>query len=347
MKSRIQFILIIALIATISILTSCTSSNEQETKQILPVNIKIQTVTKTLLTDAIHIAGTVKAYEDINISPEEGGVVKEWIVKKGQHVKKGELIGTLKDEVIKAGLDAADAQYNIAEMNLRSQKGVYEEKGISEVQYKSMVYNRDAAKANADLLRARWEHTQIKSPIDGILENTIPYAGEFAPPGVPIARVVNTSTVKVQAEVPERYARVLSLGTNTVITFDALPGDTLRGAISYVGATVSPVNRTIIIEIVISNPFKKLKPEMVANVMIMLETKNDAIVVSEDIIQLVDRDRYIIYIEKDGKAEERQILLGGRENNMVEVTQGLHEGDHLIIAGFHKLVNGSPVAISE
>ena len=71
------------------------------------VNVKIEIVKPTRLVDAIQVAGTVKAFEDVNISPEEGGVIKEWKVKKGQRVQKGDLLVVLRDELVKAGLDAA------------------------------------------------------------------------------------------------------------------------------------------------------------------------------------------------------------------------------------------------
>jgi len=130
-----------------------------------------------------------------------------------------------------------------------------------------------------------------------------------------------------------------------VVNFDALPGDTLRGAVTAVGASVSPANRTLSVEIVAPNPFDKLKPDMVAKVRMVRQANLKAVLVSENIVQLVDRDRHVVYVEVDGKAVERKVTLGGRQGNSVEVTDGLREGDHLIVAGFQQLVDGSPVVI--
>jgi membrane fusion protein (multidrug efflux system) len=99
------------------------------------------------------------------------------------------------------------------------------------------------------------------------------------------------------------------------------------------------------VEIVMPNPFRKLKPEMVAKVKFLRETKNNAILVSENIVQLVDRDRIIVYVENGGKAEERRLKLGGRQGIMVEVLDGLKLGDHLIVTGYQKLVDGTTVAV--
>jgi membrane fusion protein (multidrug efflux system) len=333
------------LIALLSL--SCHKSETSNGQTIQPVNVQIEILKPRVLVDAIQVAGTVKAYEDVNMSPEEGGILSEWKVAKGQRVKKGDLVVVLKDDMLKAGWNAAEAQYRMAELNLEAQRKVYEEHGISELQFKNLQYARDAAKANADLMKARWEHTQLRSPIDGIVDNTIPNKGDFVPPGVPIARVVNTSLVKIQAEVPELYAGSINVGTPSVIIFDALPGDTLWGKVSFVGSTVSAMNRTLAIEILLSNSPQRLKPEMVAKVKLLRETKQDAILVSANVVQLVDRDRTVAYVENAGKAEERTLKLGGRQGIMVEVLEGLNAGDHLIVTGYQKVVDGSPVIVTQ
>jgi membrane fusion protein (multidrug efflux system) len=311
------------------------------------VNVRIEPLKMSLLVDAIQVAGTVKASEDANLSPEEGGVVKEWKARKGQNVKKGDLVIILRDEVIKAGFDAANAQYKMAELNLEKQRKVFDEQGISELQMKTMEYTRDAAKANADLMMARWERTQIRAPFDGTVDNIIPNAGDFAPPGVPVARVVNTSTIKIQADIPEMYSGSVPVGSPAIVSFDALPGDTLRGKVSFVGSTVSSANRALQIEIVVPNPFRKMKPEMVAKVKVLREMKSNALLVSENIIQLVDRERSVVYVENGGKAEERRLKLGGRQGIMVEVLEGLKAGDHLIVSGYQKVINGTPVIVTQ
>jgi membrane fusion protein (multidrug efflux system) len=338
-----------ALVMLSALLLSSCGKQETNTNgnKVQPVNVRIETLKPSRLVDAIQVAGTVKASEDANLSPEEGGVVKEWKARKGQTVKKGDLVIVLRDEVIKAGYDAATAQYKMAELNLEKQQKVFDEQGISELQMKNLEYTRDAAKANADLMKARWERTQIRAPFDGIVDNIVPNEGDFAPPGMPVARVVNTSTIKIQADIPEMYSGSVTVGSAAIVAFDALPGDTLRGKVNFVGSTVSSANRALQVEIVVVNPYRKIKSEMVAKVKILRGTKPNALLVSENLVQLVDRDRTIVYVENNGKAEERRLKLGGRQGIMVEVLEGLNAGDHLIVSGYQKVINGTPVNVTQ
>jgi membrane fusion protein, multidrug efflux system len=348
MKSLTRFFAIVMVMLTAAVFFSCGKKEAaNNADKIQPVNVRIEILKPSRLVDAIQVAGSAKAMEDANLSPEEGGVVKEWKATKGQAVKKGDLIVVLRDEVMKAGYDAADAQYKMAELNLQKQRKVFDEQGISELQIKNIEYTRDAARANADLMKARWERTQIRTPFDGTVDNTIPNPGDFAPPGVPLARVVNTSILKIQADIPEMYSGSIPLGALAVITFDALPGDTLRGKVNFIGATVSSANRALGVEIVLPNPYRKIKADMIAKVRILRESKPNALLVSENLTQLVDKDRTIVYVENNGKAEERRLRLGGHQGIMVEVLEGLKAGDHLIVSGYQKVINGSPVIVTQ
>ncbi|MCX6132562.1 MAG: efflux RND transporter periplasmic adaptor subunit [Ignavibacteriales bacterium] len=348
MTSITRFLAAFLMMVTALFLSSCGKQEKpNDTTKIQPVNVRIEILKPSRLVDAIQVAGTVKASEDANLSPEEGGVVKEWKASKGQSVKKGDLIITLRDEVIKAGYDATNAQYKMAELNLEKQKKVFDEQGISELQLKNLEYGRDAAKANADLMKARWERTQLRAPFDGVVDNIGPNVGDFAPPGVPAARIVNTSIVKIQADIPELYSGSVPVGCPTIITFDALPGDTLRGKVSFVGSTVSAANRALQVEVVVTNPYRKIKSEMVAKVRVLRITKPNALLVSENIVQLVDRDRTIVFVENGGKAEERKLKLGARQGIMIEVLEGLNPGDHLIVTGYQKVINGSLVIVTQ
>jgi membrane fusion protein (multidrug efflux system) len=348
MKQLMQSTLLIFVMLSAAGLTSCKKEETAAVAQaVQPVNITVQTIKPSTMIDGIQVSGTVKAFEDVMMSPEDGGIVKEWRKKKGERVREGDIIVILKDEVIKASYEAADAQYKMAQLNVEKQQSVYEQQGISELQYKNMLYGRDAAKANADLMKARWERTQLRSPINGVVDYTMPSVGEMAPPGMPICRVVNTSTIKVQGEIPEMYSGMIRIGTPVSVTFDAVPGEQLNGKVSFVGSTVSAANRTMAVEILLPNPHGKLKPEMVAKVSLVKQRKTNAILVSENVVQLVDRDRHIVYVEKNGTAEERRVTIGGRQANLVEITSGLALGDKLVVTGYQKLVNGSPVVITE
>jgi membrane fusion protein (multidrug efflux system) len=344
----VPLLALLALGAAAVMFTGCGGESQGATPEELPgLTVRVETVSPAPLKDAISVAGIVKAAEDVMLSPEEGGVVKEWKVEKGQRVAKGQVIVVLKDEVIKASYDAAVAQYEMAEMNYSKQQKVYEEQGISDLQYQNLRLGRDAAKANADLMKARWERTQIKSPVDAVLDEQYFDEGEFAPPAMPIAHLVNLSTLKIAAEIPERYAAVIGAGAPILVTFDAFPGDTLRARLNFVGSTVNANNRALIVEAILPNFTGRLKPEMIGKVLVLRSSKESALLVPEIAVQLVDRDRYVVFVEENGKAVQRVVRLGAREGSRVEVLSGLRSGNRLIVTDMQKLTDGTSVRVAE
>jgi membrane fusion protein (multidrug efflux system) len=348
----VQVVILATLLLALSVgIVACGSSDAKTNgsstaRQEQAVGVRVQEVQPKPFAEALQATGIIKAYEDVMLSPEEGGVVKEWNVQKGDRVSKGQVLAVLNDELLQANYNAARSQYQIAELNFQKQKSVYEEHGISELQIKSAEYTRDAAKAAADLALARLERTRLRSPIDGVLNDRFVDEGEFAPSAMPIAHLVNNSRIKVAAEVPENYAAGLTVGSIISFTVDAYPEDTLTGTIRYVSSSINPNNRTLTVEAVLANPGGKLKPEMIARVRILRSEKRSAVLINQTVVQQVDRGRYVVYIEKNGKAEERRVKLGGRQGNMVQVLEGLDAGDRLIVSGFQKLVNGQLVSVS-
>jgi membrane fusion protein (multidrug efflux system) len=350
MKQIQSITALIAGLAFSLLLASCGTSNadeSQEAGQTDAVTVRIKEVRPTPFADVIQVPGAIESYQDVQLSPEEGGVIREWVARKGQWVKKGDILCILNDDVIKATYDAALAQYKIAELNYEKQKNVYDENVISELQYKSAMYNRDAAKAQADLMAARLERTRVRSPINGILNERFREAGEYAPPAVPVAHVVNVGSIKVVTDVSERFAGTITVGDDATVIPDAFPEDSLKGRVIFVGSSVSSNNRTIPVEISIANPAGRLKPEMITRVRIVRSVRLDAIIVDQSLVQQVDRDKNVLYVEVNGKAEERIVTLGARQDNLVEITRGLQPGDHLIISGYQLLVAGQSVTIEQ
>ncbi len=351
MKNATIIIGTLVVMAASLVVSSCGNSNAEtdenaaEKKQAQPIAVKVTELQPAPYGKEFVVMGIAKAYEDIMLSPEEGGVVKEWKYAKGAYVPKNAVVVVLKDELLKAGYEAALAQFKMAELNYQKQKKVYEEQAISELQFKDAQYNYESAKAAMELAKARLERTRLRAPVAGYLDQRMADPGEMAPPGVPLARIVDASRLRVQGEVPEHYAPEVRLGTPVRLVFDALPGDTISGRISYVGASVSSSNRALPVEVIIPNPSKKIKPEMVGKMIVRISGTRKALLVPQHVLQQVDTDRLVVYVEENGVARERRVTTGSRNGNTVEILSGLRPGDRVIVQGYQDLVDGQPVEV--
>jgi membrane fusion protein, multidrug efflux system len=347
--NRLTLSIVIALAASSFFLASCgkkeAAKNETKERASQVVNVKTETVVLTDFTETVQVSGTVASFEDVKIPAEEGGRVVKWLVEKGARVKKGQVLAQMDDALLKAGYDAANAAYKIAETNFQKQQKVFAEQGISDLQIKTFEYQRDAAKAQSDLMKSRWEKMQVKSPIDGVLNNRFVNAGEMIGPGMPIAHVVNMNRLKVAAGIPERYANSFKVGDAVRFTVDAIPGETFAGKVGFAAASINRDNRTLPTEIFVTAANQKLKPDMIAVIKVTLSSRPNCVVVSEDYIQKSDQNRFVVFVDNHGIAEERHIKVGATNGGKVLVEEGLKEGDHVITLGFQNVANGQKIKV--
>ncbi len=148
------------------------------------------------------------------------------------------------------------------------QEQIYKEKVISELQFLNSKYERDAAKANYELIKARYERTFIKAPFTGIVDARFAEIGEMVLPGSPVVSVVSMYKIKLEAGVPENYVNMVKKGDSVKVVFKDLNNSVYYEKVSYVGNTISTDNRTFPIEINIDNRDGKIKPELSAQIYI-------------------------------------------------------------------------------
>jgi len=127
------------------------NNNSESTVYVKTVKLKSES-----FVDYISLLGVAKAFYHSNLSSEEGGKIKEFLKNKGSFVRKDEVILVLGNEVLKSNMDAAKAHYDMAENNFLRQEQIYKENVISELQFLNSKYERDAAKANYELIKARY-----------------------------------------------------------------------------------------------------------------------------------------------------------------------------------------------
>lgn len=313
------------------------------------INVETVNLQPSTFTEVIQLTGTVQASQDVTISAEESGVVREILVEKGSWVRAGEPMFRLDDELLRAQVDQAEALSAMARETWERRKRLYEEDQVgSELVYLEAKYGAEQAAANLRLLQERLRRTVITAPIAGILESREIEVGTMVAAGTPVARIVDAHRVKITAGVPERYAADVAAGARAVVTFDVLPGQEYPGSISYAGAAVNPRNRTFPVEAVLPNPGGIIKPEMVANVGVVRRTFENAIVIPQEALVRTEGGYVVFVVEEDEKgtvARSRSVEVGPGQNNRVMIRDGLETGDLLVVVGQQSVASGDRVNV--
>jgi len=311
-------------------------------KKLQPV--KVEEIITQEFTETYNVVGFVKPYEAAKVSSEEGGLITYQPFDKGSRVSRGQVVVRLRKDQDRAAYDQALTQYELAKSNFERMEKLYEDKVVTEQDFTNSRFQFEITERSLDVLETRLEKSYVTSPISGIVDQKYLTKGEVCGPGTPILNIVDVSRVKISAGIPESFVNDVSKGSQVKITFDVYPGEEFSGIVNYVSPTLSSVNRTFEIELVLNNRDGKLKPEMSANISITKSAVDQAIVLPQDLVIDFGNEKFVYVLEGD-LAKKRVISLGGRNNNDVLITGGLNKGDKLIVEGFQQVADGDKVLV--
>ena len=313
------------------------------------INVEVRPLATEEFVEDIRLTAVAATDEDRLIKPEEPGTVAEMYVDWGDYVEKGEPLAKMDDVVLRAQVDQARAEAELAAQTWERRRRLWEEDRVgSEIAYLEARYQSQRTVAALAALETRLERTLIVAPYAGVVEERRAGAGSIINQDGALLRLVEINPIIVHAGVPERYAPDVQVGDEALVTFDALGGAPYRGRVGYVGSTVSPDNRTFLILIGVPNSDFRIKPQMVANVALTRQAVSDAIVVPQDALVRVENG-YVVFVvaERGGVqvAEARPVALGPARRNRVVIEDGVAVGEQLIVVGHRSVADGDRVNV--
>lgn len=214
----------------------------------------------------------------------------------------------------------------------------------------AMEKGQTIALIDRDETGLKFELAPVESPINGILGRTLLDKGTNILPsdrligGTPVAIVVNMDEIIVKINVPEPGIPYMKNGLEAQIKVDAYPEDNFAGEVTKVSEVVDPGTRTLPIEITIPNPDHKLKSGMFARIKIIADQHKDALVLLQDALVQELGANYVFIVE-DHTAKKKKVTTGIKEDNKIEILEGLHEDEQVIVFGQQGLKDGTPVEI--
>ncbi len=187
-----------------------------------------------------------------------------------------------------------------------------------------------------------FEKAPVESPLTGIIGRVYVDRGTSVAPQTPVALIVDMDKVKIELDVPEKYLPKVSLGQSAEISIDAYPEERFIGELLKISPVLDLDTRTAPAELLISNAEHRLKPGMFARLKLSIEEHKAVPVIIKEAIIGKQPNAYV-YVVIDKTAHLKNIKLGMREGPYFEVTEGLKQGDLVVIMGQQRLRDGAKV----
>jgi membrane fusion protein, multidrug efflux system len=301
----------------------------------------------------LELQGDVKTKQNVLIYPEMPGTLEKVYVTRGQNVSKGQVLATIDDGGIAQQVAQLEATTALAKTTFERQKSLWEQKIGSEIQFLQTKTNYEAQKNSLAQIKKQLGKSTILAPFSGVIDDVIKEQGTVVAPGMgsEIFRIVNLNNMYIETAVPEKYISNVTKGKNVEVFLPML-SKTVNTKIRETGNFINPANRTFMIEIEILNSDKSIKPNLTAKLKINDYTSRKAILIPQSIISENAEGQQYVYIITDlngtkGIAKQTVVITGKTQGDVIEILEGISEGDMLIQAGARSVKNGQEVKISE
>lgn len=169
----------------------------------------------------------------------------------------------------------------------------------------------------------------VYAPSSGIVLKREALPGTYVEPGTTLYEVADLSTVWISAEIYESEVAAVKLSQSVAVTFAAYPGETFFGKVAYIYPSLNTETRTVRVRLELPNPGLKLKPGMYGNVILQTDAIHTLVVPKEAVLETGLRQ--LVFMDRgQGRYEPASVKLGRRNQDGVEVLEGLKEGDRIV-----------------
>ena len=325
--------------------------------------IKTITITAQASEQIRKFSGTVAAVDSSGLSFQVAGQVESVKVDIGDHVTKDQVLATLDPEPYQLEVDAAKAELVKAQANVTNtkaeydrQKRVFEQGAGAKSDLDAAEYNYKAARsavnvqvARLDLANRNLRKTKLISPYDGAIAWRSVQPHEEVQVGQKIFEINAKGTMEVQLAVPESTIDQISINGPATITFPTLPGESIKGSISFIGSAAVKAG-AFPVKVELIDPNKDVKPGMTAEANLFIKDANQEagyLVPLQALLPATEANQgyAFVYDPKTSTVKKTPVRSRGMEEKKAIVSEGLAAGDVIAVAGVSFLADGMKVKL--
>jgi len=292
------------------------------------------------LGDKVNTVGTILSNEEVELRSEISAKVIKVFFKEGSKVKKGDLLIKMNDAEQQAQLLRAQHRQSLAEQMENRQRQLFEKKLSSEEELESAVTELNIVKAEAQLIKAQIDRTEIRAPFDGTVGLRYVSEGSYITPATRIATLQDNGRLKIDFAIPEKYAGSIKPGDKISFTIQG-SSKNFAGIVYALDPKIDMATRTLNMRAICPNPDGALFPGAFANVEVVFKEKDALVAPTEALIPELKGNK--IFLLKSGKAVSQSVETGIRTDKLIEITNGVQPGDTLITSAILQLRDGMAV----
>ena len=321
----------------------------------------------------VKMVGTVFPFRESIVAGTIEGLVEKFPVKRGDYVKKGDVLAKLRlttlnvllkgaEAVLKvqeAAIGEAEAAQHLALLGYQRAMELIETRTISDQEYdefktryeksvessKKELSGLEAQETEVERILVNIDECTIKAPFDGRVIEEHVEVGQWLDRGDSVVSMIELDSVKVRVPVPEKYIHNLKVGDECGVVFPALGGITKTGSIIHIVPQADERGRTFPVYVKLENDDEMIKSGMFAEATFELGALLSATMVLKD--GVVRRGgKTSIFLAVDGEAIEVPVQTGISHKNLIRIMGEVQSGTDVIVRGNERLRNKQKIKIT-
>jgi len=272
--------------------------------------------------------------KDINDAPEVRKAAAEMFEAERHYQRTRELV--TQQIASRQDLDQAEARFKAAQAS----------HDFTVHQVENLISQVSQFKAAVALARKRLRDTKVEAPFAGSIRERQVHRGQYMKPQTSMFLLVNADPLRLRADVPEKMAPWVRVGNAVELRVEAHPDRVFTGKVSRVSPSVDEQKRTFAVEALIPNGQNLLRPGFYAKAVIQTQKRERVLSIPvRAVIYAYGSNK--AFVVNGGKVAARDLKLGERFGDTVEVVEGLQGDEQVALSELDRLDNGTPVIILE
>ncbi|MCQ2180415.1 MAG: efflux RND transporter periplasmic adaptor subunit [Bacteroidales bacterium] len=331
-------------VSAIAILALCSCQSNvvrHSAKEKAPVKVETITVSSSASLGRHSYMGEVVPSKSVTLLAPYSGTVQSILVSKGSVVEKGAVTAVISSQPVESAYQIAQASLKQAQDGYDRVSLVYSSGSVTEVQMVDIKTSLAKAEASMESARRAKEDCSLKAPYRGVVSEVFPTSGVEVLAAQRMMTVLDLSNLKIRISVHENEINSIVKGSEAFVEIPALGLSEVKARVSEKSLLSSELTHSYMCTLVLDGRVSGLMPGMLAKVRFD-DNGDDSIAVPASAVQLDSEGKYV-WMSESGVVSKRRITVGGYSGMGVIVTEGLAEGEKVIVKGYQKVSGGMKV----
>jgi RND family efflux transporter MFP subunit len=322
------------------------------------VPVSVTPVQRQNLNSYLVLNGIVEPERKVEIYSHLSAYVKKIVKEEGDYVKENDVLAQLDNTEIIISYNQAKIQLDQAKLNLEEAENNYirsqelvkrslvseQDFQATEAQFKQSQLEYQNRMENFNNLKLQLDWTKIRALSEGYITERLIEVGDRVNSNTQVYTIEDFTPLLIRVFVPTSDAINLALGMSAEVTTDVLKGLGFEGKVKLINPRIDVETGTVKVTVEVFDNSLRLQPGMFVKVQIAIGMKENVLVIPRKAI-LYKQNKSYVFVLNRRQVSQREVLLGLLEEDHVEVTEGLNEGEVIVLVGVEGLKDGQRVDV--